>query len=111
MVAVAVQVAPAACEHSLRLVVGHPLAQTDESLVSGVDRQAVPVHQDALMAFSEVQGPETAADIRRWTGSHSNSVPLLSVCVQYLRAGRSAKKPCSSNSSGRGVTEGTTNAV
>lgn len=63
----AVLVAVAAYEHSPRLVVGHPLAQTDESLVSGVDRQAVPVHQDSMMAFSEVQGPETPADIRTWT--------------------------------------------
>lgn len=92
MVAAAVQVAPAACEHSLRLVVGHPLAQTDESLVSGVDRQAVPVHQDALMAFSEVQGPETAAAIRRWTGSHSNFVPLLSVCVCAVPEGGSQRQ-------------------
>lgn len=52
--------------NSPRLVVGHPFAQTDESLMPGVDRQSVPVHQDALMTFSEVQGPETPIDIKTW---------------------------------------------
>ncbi len=56
-------------EHSPRLVVSHPFSQTDESLMSGVDRQAVPVHQDALMTFSEVQGPETPRHIKTWKQS------------------------------------------
>lgn len=48
--------------HSPWLVVRHPLPQTDEPLVSGVDRQSVPVHQDSLVTFSEVQRPETETD-------------------------------------------------
>lgn len=32
--------------------------------MSSVERQAVPVHQDALMTFSEVQSPETPTETR-----------------------------------------------
>ena len=49
--------------HSPWLVVCHPFTQTDESLVSSVDRRAVSVHQDSLMTFGEVQRPETETEV------------------------------------------------
>lgn len=48
---------------SLWVGVRHPFPQNDKPLVSSVDRQTVPVHQDPLMTFGEVQRPETPADI------------------------------------------------
>lgn len=44
---------------SPRLAVGDPLPQGDEALVASVDRQAVPVHQDALVTFGEVQAAQS----------------------------------------------------
>lgn len=99
--------------NSPRLVVGHPFAQTDEPLMSSVERQAVPVHQDALMTFSEVQSPETPTETRTFRLIQQlkteQSPQLMNTEVLYLRAGLSAKKPCSSNSSGRGIAVEKTN--
>ncbi|KAF3857652.1 hypothetical protein F7725_010853, partial [Dissostichus mawsoni] len=50
----------------------------DEPLVAGLQRQPVPVHQDSLMSFSEVQGPEAAAHI------NTQSEPIK----RHLMAGR-----------------------
>lgn len=47
--------------------------------MSGVDRQAVSVHQDALMTFSEVQRPETPTDVSTHTQTDRFNInPLLS---------------------------------
>lgn len=88
------------------LVVGHPFSQTDQSLVAAVGRQAVPLHQDALVTLGEVQGPGwDTAKVRPKTLFCTWTLIQLMICaVCYLRAGRSARKPCSSNSSGRGFT-------